>query len=58
MKIADAIAVFFINPLLTVVISPILLREKVGFKRFLAAFIGFSGALLVIRPGMEHFDWN
>ncbi|GIR60888.1 MAG: hypothetical protein CM15mP66_03360 [Pseudomonadota bacterium] len=20
--------------------------------------IGFSGALLVIRPGLEHFDWN
>jgi drug/metabolite transporter (DMT)-like permease len=58
MEIADAIAVFFIHPLLTVVIAPILLREKVGLRRWLAALIGFSGALLVIRPGLEHFDWN
>jgi len=58
MEIADAIAVFFIHPLLTVVIAPILLRENVGLRRWLAALIGFSGALLVIRPGLEHFDWN
>ena len=58
MEIADAITVFFIHPLLTVVIAPILLREKVGLRRWLAALIGFSGALLVIRPGLEHFDWN
>ena len=30
MEIADAIAVFFIHPLLTIVIAPILLGEKVG----------------------------
>ena len=58
MEIADAIAVFFIHPLLTVVIAPILLREKVGLRRWMAALLGFSGAFLVIRPGMEHFDWN
>ncbi|MBI12436.1 MAG: hypothetical protein CL934_05505 [Deltaproteobacteria bacterium] len=58
MEIADAITVFFIHPLLTVVIAPILLGEKVGFQRWLAALVGFSGALMVIRPGMEHFDWN
>ncbi|MEC8844669.1 MAG: DMT family transporter, partial [SAR324 cluster bacterium] len=37
MEIADAIAVFFIHPLLTVVIAPILLRENVGLRRWLAA---------------------
>ena len=58
MEIADAIAVIFIHPLLTMVIAPILLGEKVGFQRWLPALVGFSGTLMVIRPGMDHFDWN
>jgi drug/metabolite transporter (DMT)-like permease len=58
MEIADAIAVIFIHPLLTVVIAPILLGEKVGLLHWLPALVGFSGTLMVIRPGMDHFDWN
>ena len=51
-------AFFFIRPLWIVIISSILLRERVGYQRLLAGLVGFSGALLVIHPGMEHFDWN
>jgi len=58
MEIADAIAVFFVHPLLTVMIAPILLGEKVRYRQILAVLVGLSGALLVIRPGMNNFDWN
>jgi drug/metabolite transporter (DMT)-like permease len=58
MEIADAIAVFFVHPLLTVMIAPILLGEKVRYRQILAVLVGLSGALLVIRPGMDNFDWN
>ena len=58
MEIADAIAVFFVHPLLTVMIAPILLNEKVRFRQILIVLVGFSGSLLVIRPGMDDFDWN
>ena len=58
MKIADAITVFFVHPLLTVAFAPILLGEKLKCRRILVALIGFSGAIIVIRPGMENFDWN
>jgi drug/metabolite transporter (DMT)-like permease len=58
MEIADAIAVFFVHPLLTVMIAPILLNEKVRFRQILIVLVGFSGSLLVIRPGMDNFDWN
>ena len=58
MQIADAIAIFFIHPLLTILIAPIILKEKIKLVNLLIAFFGFSGALLIIRPGMEHFDWN
>jgi len=51
-------AFFFIHPLWIVIISSILLRERVGYQRLLAGLVGFSGALLVIHPGMEHFDLN
>ena len=58
MEIADAIAVFFVHPILTVMIAPILLNEKVRFQQILIVLVGFSGSLLVIRPGMDNFDWN
>ena len=58
MEIADAIAVFFVHPLLTIVIAPILLGEMLTYRNFFVALIGFCGALIVIRPGMESFDWN
>lgn len=58
MSVANAIAVFFIHPLLTVVIASKLLGESVGWHRWLAAGLGFTGALVVIRPGFESFHWN
>ena len=54
MEIADAIAVIFIHPLLTMVIAPILLGEKVGLQRWLPALVGFSGALMEVAE-MDKF---
>ena len=36
--------------------SPILLGEKVGYKRWLAVIIGFLGSLVVIRPGFVEIN--
>lgn len=35
-----------------------MLGEKVRYRQILAVLVGLSGALLVIRPGMDNFDWN
>ncbi len=55
LPVADAIAIFFVEPLLLTLLSPIFLGEKIGWRRLLAVVIGFAGALIIIRPGASMF---
>ena len=55
MPLADAIAVFFVEPLIVMLMSSVFLGEKVGWRRVTAAIIGFGGAIIVIRPSYELF---
>ncbi len=55
MPLADAIAVFFVEPLIVMLMSSIFLGEKVGWRRITAAIIGFGGSIIVIRPSYELF---
>lgn len=57
LPIADAISIFFIEPLLVTLLSSVLLGESIGWRRLSAIAIGFSGALIIIRPGFEEFGW-
>ena len=52
MPIADALTLTFIAPLIVAVLSPWLLRERVGRLTYAAVAAGFAGTLLVVRPGM------
>ena len=52
LPIADALAIFFVNPLVIVILSAVVLREKVGPRRWAAVAVGFIGTLIIIRPGM------
>ena len=55
MPVADAIAVFFVEPLLLTALSALILKEKIGWRRRIAVAIGFIGALIVIQPSYELF---
>ena len=55
MPLADAIAVFFVEPLIVMLMSSVFLGEKVGWRRVTAAIVGFGGAIIVIRPSYELF---
>ncbi len=55
MPLADAIAIFFIEPLLLILLSAVLLKEHIGWRRILASFIGFFGALIIIQPSYSIF---
>lgn len=57
MPMADAIAIAFIAPLVVTALSPLILGETVGPKRWAAVAIGFAGALVVIRPGSGALGW-
>ena len=50
-SMAKALTLAFVAPLITTALSPIVLNEKVGFKRWSAVIVGFIGSLIVIRPG-------
>lgn len=58
MPIADAIAVFFIGPLLLTLLSALFLGERVGWRRLLAVMCGFLGALFIIQPGLSGIGWH
>ncbi len=50
-SLAKALTLAFIAPLIVTILSPILLNEKVGLRRWVAVIIGFIGSLIVLRPG-------
>jgi drug/metabolite transporter (DMT)-like permease len=50
MPIADAMAIFFVEPFILTLLGGLVLGEAVGWRRVLACVIGFGGALLVIQP--------
>mgnify|MGYP000132572865 CR=1 FL=1 len=55
MPLADAISVFFVEPLILTILSVIFLHEKVGWRRVFAILVGFVGALIVIQPSYALF---
>jgi drug/metabolite transporter (DMT)-like permease len=50
LPIADALAIFFVQPLVVTALSPLILKEKVGPHRWAAVCVGFVGTLIIIRP--------
>lgn len=55
-SIADTLAIFFVQPLVITVLSPFVLGEKVGVRRWLAVAVGFMGTLIIIRPGFQNLN--
>ncbi|KKB09225.1 DMT family transporter [Devosia chinhatensis] len=51
MPVAEATAIIYLCPVLVVLLSGPLLKEKVGPAAWVAAFVGFTGVLLIARPG-------
>ena len=50
LPMADAIAIFFIEPLLVTLLSALFFGEAIHWRRISAISIGFIGALIIIRP--------
>jgi drug/metabolite transporter (DMT)-like permease len=54
--IAETLAIFFVQPLVITMLSPLVLGEKVGLRRWLAVAVGFMGTLIIIRPGFQSLN--
>ena len=55
--VAEAISVTFVAPLAVVLLAWPMLGERVTPFRLAAVVVGFSGVLIVIRPGSAVFQW-
>lgn len=56
LPLADAWAVVFTAPLIITALSPLVLGESVGWRRWTAVLTGFAGVLLIVRPGLAAFQ--
>lgn len=54
--LADAMALLLTAPILVTALSPFILGEHVGPRRWAAVLAGFAGALILIRPGFGGMD--
>ncbi|MGH1542037.1 MAG: DMT family transporter [Arenicella sp.] len=52
-SIANVFGAFFIGPILSYFLAAIFLKEKITLLRSILLLIGFGGALLVIKPGVD-----
>lgn len=56
LPIADTLSIFFVQPLIVTMLSPVVLGEHVGPRRWTAVIVGFIGTLIIIRPGFQAFS--
>ena len=55
-SLAKALTLAFVAPLIVTALSPVLLGERVGVRRWTAVILGFLGSLVVIRPGFVELN--
>ncbi|WP_299692584.1 DMT family transporter [uncultured Tateyamaria sp.] len=56
--LATASAILQTTPLMVTLGAALFLGEQVGWRRWAAISIGLIGVLLILRPGLDGFDWN
>jgi len=53
MPLTDIFAIVMSAPLLISALSALVLKEPVGFRRWVAVLVGFSAVLVMVRPGSD-----
>ena len=55
--LAEATSLFFVSPFFMTIFSKLILKNSIGLHRIFAMLVGFSGTLLIIKPGYENFNF-
>jgi drug/metabolite transporter (DMT)-like permease len=58
LPLATAASISLTSPLIVTALSARFLGEPVGVRRWIAVGLGFAGALIVVRPGHDQFEWH
>lgn len=57
LQLDQSATIFFLTPFLVAVLAGPLLGEWIGWRRLIAVLVGFSGVILVLRPGFGGIHW-
>ena len=57
LPLADVVTYYLACPIFVTALSAIVLREHVGWRRWSAILIGFTGVLIALRPSAQSFSW-
>ncbi len=57
LPIADVMSFYLAGPIYVAAMSPFLLGERVGWRRWTAILVGFIGVLVVLAPSGETLSW-
>lgn len=56
LPLATATTLFFLAPIFTTALAALFAGETVGIRRWVAVLAGFSGAMIVLRPGFAELN--
>jgi len=56
LKLPDAVALSFLLPFFITIAAKYFLKEKISFSVWLTILVGFSGALIIIKPNFHSLD--
>jgi drug/metabolite transporter (DMT)-like permease len=57
LPLADVVTYYLACPIFVTALSAIVLRERVGWRRWSAVLIGFCGVLIALRPSSQTISW-
>src|ERR1700729_500903 len=57
LPLADVITYYLACPIFVTALSALVLRERVGWRRWSAILIGFCGGLIALRPSAQTVSW-
>ncbi|MFW5834047.1 MAG: DMT family transporter [Pseudomonadota bacterium] len=53
LPLAEVASIMFLTPIFVTALAALALKETVGIRRWSAVAVGFLGALVIVRPGLE-----
>src|SRR5688500_7386301 len=56
LPLANVIAFYLAAPIFVAALSPLLLSEKVGWRRWTAILVGFAGVLIALKPSASNLE--
>jgi len=56
LSLALAVTLFFVSPFFITIFSILIIKERIGLRRWMAILIGFIGVYLVMDPEFDNFN--